>query len=307
MELSCKITRSTYLYLESLGEVAGDCFEACDLSPEVALDAERWLPANQVESFLEKAQETFLQHHNAYPKNIALKAPELKGWGLLDQVLRIIQSPSEIYQQPEKFLSYFLRPEIPVDWIAKNDCVATFRVPVSSEELPLVTDYLVGALEVIAVFSGEEAAQASWNMNSVSVDWSKKQESIFEDSPPMNIRPQLYKEVVDIVERQQNQIDELREELASKGVEPSVCRSEPTEFVDGLKKLDDYFLRARQLVSLLRAQNGEQKWFKDALKRLNWNELQGLHQKTVSELEEGLKHRDSPKKSDTKQNLIFNL
>jgi len=51
-----------------------------------------------------------------------------------------------------------------------------------------------------------------------------------------------------------------------------------------LKVLEDYFLRARQLVSLLRADSGKKKWFKDAVKRLNWDELEAQHAHKVGQI-----------------------
>ncbi len=292
MELSSKITRSVYLYLEGKGEVAGETLEASGLSPEAALDPERWLAASSVETFLECALSSEV---NFSPKEVALRAPDLKGWGLLDQVLRIVQSPVEIYQQPEKFLSYFIRPDLPVEWIKKSESLSSFLVPISSDEFPLVSEYLSGALEVIALFSGSEMARVDWEKHTISVDWTTNQESIFLETQPVNFKPQIYKDVVEIVEKQQSELCQLREKL----VEPTYTTSAP-EVLDELKALQDYFLRSRQLVSLLKAQSGEQKWFKEAVKRLNWDELQALFQAKTESIEKQLKGELSVKTSDLK-------
>lgn len=310
VELSSKITKSVYLFLEGQGEIAGEMLESTGLSPEVALDPERWIRAEKVETFLENIKSALPEFS---PKDAALLAPNLKGWGLLDQVLRIVQTPSEIYQQPEKFLSYFIRPDLPVEWVEKNENLSSFLVPISSEEFPLVAEYLSGALEAVALFSGSETARVSWNKHTILIDWAKKQESIFKDKEPVNFKPQIYKDVVEIVEKQQTELFHLRERL----VEPSSSTPNVSsqEIVNELKSLQDYFLRSRQLVALLKAQSGEQKWFKEAVKRLNWDELQGLFKERTDLIEMKLKGevksqnipRDQIKNSSPQENLRLNL
>ena len=172
MELSAKITKSVYLHLESLGVVAGEYLELAGLSSEVALDAERWVPLPQVEYFLDIILK---DNPDFQPKEAAIKASENRGWGLLDQVLRIIQKSSEIYQEPKYFLSYFIRPNLDFKWVKRDQTFSSFNVAISTDEFPLIVDYLKGALEAVAKYTGGGIPHTvNWFENSVSIDWSKK-------------------------------------------------------------------------------------------------------------------------------------
>ena len=281
MELSAKITKSIYVQLESEGYVAGGFLEQAGISTHVALDSERWIPFEQMEYFLDIVSKE-VPSFNA--KTMALKALETRSWGLLDQVLRILQSPSEIYQDPKQFLSYFVVPDLNFEWVKREDKFSSFTLSLSRDESPLVTEYLTGALEVVSHYVKGEAAAVHWSGNNVSIDWSKKQDSFFEKKEEhLNFKPEIYKEAVEIIQNQQNEIKELRalNKLSTKNVE--------TEgLVEDLKVLEDYFLRARQLVSLIRADSGKKKWFKEAIKRLNWDELQSLHSEKIKSIQENI-------------------
>lgn len=303
LELSAKITRSVCMHLEAQGALVGDYLEQAGLSTHKALDSEMWLPVEQVELFLDLVLREF---PNFSPKDVALNALEVRGWGLLDQVLRILQSPSEIYEHPQKFLSYFVRPNLNFEWLERKKEISSFTVSLSTDELPLVTEYLTGALEVVSKYVGTDCSLVSWKGKSVSIDWSKKQESFFEiEKPPVNYKPEVYKEAVEIIQRQQNELLEFRsKELEVKNLEfekESDSYSLDTENIaDDLKILSDYFLRARQLVSLLKAESGKKKWFKEAVKRLNWDELQGLHSSKVDDINKKLTKQSQPPGSQMK-------
>lgn len=273
-ELSAKITKSIYMELESQGHVAGDFLEEAGLSSQVALDSERWIPFDQVEYFLEVVMKNV---PDFIPKNMALKAMDNRSWGLLDQVLRILQKPEEIYQDPMMFLSYFIKPLNGFKWIDRGEKHSSFETSLSSEEHPLITNYLKGALEVVSHYICGEAAQANWLGTQVSIDWSTHQDSFFKEREPANFKPEIYKEAVGIIQQQQTELQAFKELSNQKAFQTADTAAREKELTKDLKVLEDYFLRARQLVSLLKADSGKKKWFKDAVKRLNWEELQDLH------------------------------
>ncbi len=285
LELSAKITKSICMHLESKGVVVGDYLELAGVSSHKALDSEMWIPADQVERFIDLI---FKDFPDFSPKEVALKAPELRGWGLLDQVLRILQSPCEIYENPKQFLSYFIRPNINFGWTKKEEKFSSFSVSLSTDQMPLVADYLTGALEVVSKYVGADSTHVGWIGNAVSIDWSKKQDSLFaEKREPVNFKPEIYKEAVEIIQRQQDEINAFK---AQKTETPSVSDLDvdAVSVMEDLKVLSDYFLRSRQLVSLLKAESGQKKWFKEALKRLNWDELQGLHTQKIADIKNKL-------------------
>lgn len=281
LELSAKITKSVYMHLEGSGVVAGDYLEQSGLSAHMALDSEMWLPSEKVELFLDLVSRDF---PDFYPKEAALNANELRSWGLLDQVLRIMQSPSEIYEHPQKFLSYFIRPNLNFEWLERKDKISNFKISLSTDEMPLVTDYLTGALEVVAKYAGGGSSHVSWVDQSISIDWSKKQDSFFEaQEEPVNFKPEIYKEAVAIIQKQQTEITAFKAAMESN-TGGECLDVDVVALLEDLKVLSDYFLRSRQLISLLKAESGKKKWFKEAVKRLNWDELQGLHTQKIEEI-----------------------
>lgn len=282
LELSAKITNSVCMQLETQGVVVGDYLEQAGLSTHKALDSEMWIPAEKVELFLDLISKDYPEF---CPKEIALKAIETRGWGLLDQVLRILQSPSEIYEHPQRFLSYFIRPDLDFEWVERAVEASSFKVSLSTDEMPLVTDYLAGALEVVSKYVGADSSVVNWSGGLVSIDWSKRQDSFFEEKKePVNFKPEIYKEAVEIIQRQQSEILDFK--LQAENF--SAPDFDTQKIVEDLKVLSDYFLRSRQLVSLLKAESGKNKWFKEALKRLNWDELQGLHSQKIEDIKNRL-------------------
>lgn len=285
-ELSAKITKSIYMELESQGHVAGEFLEQAGLSTQLALDPERWIPFDQVEYFLEVVMKNV---PDFIPKSIALKAMESRSWGLLDQVLRILQKPEEIYQDPMMFLSYFVKPLTGFKWLNRGDKHSSFETSLSSEEHPLITNYLKGALEVVSQYVSGETAQADWFGTKISIDWSSSQDSFFVEREPANFRPEIYKEAVGIIQQQQTELEAFK----ALSVQPTSQNSNTALLAKDLKVLEDYFLRARQLVALLKADSGKKKWFKDAVKRLNWDELQNLHACKIEQIKNELEGKPS--------------
>ncbi|MGH1467616.1 MAG: hypothetical protein ACRBBP_01890 [Bdellovibrionales bacterium] len=282
LELNGKITNSVCMQLETQGVLVGDYLEQAGLSAHKALDSEMWIPAEKVELFLDLISKDYPEF---YPKEIALNAIDIRGWGLLDQVLRILQSPAEIYEHPQRFLSYFIRPSLDFEWVNRATEASSFKVSLSTDEMPLVADYLAGALEVVSKYVGADSSVVTWSGNLVSIDWSKKQDSFFEEKKePVNFKPEIYKEAVEIIQRQQSEILDFK----LKAENFSAPDFDSQKIVEDLKVLSDYFLRSRQLVSLLKAESGKKKWFKEALKRLNWDELQGLHSQKVEDIKSRL-------------------
>ncbi len=282
LELSAKITKSVCMDLEAKGVAVGNYLEQADLLAYKAFDSEAWIKADQVELFLDLVSRDFLDF---CPKEVALKALDIRGWGLLDQVLRILQSPSEIFEYPEKFLSYFVRPDLNFSWIKRSKKLSKFKVSLSSDEMPLVTDYLAGALEVVSKYVGVEVSLVNWAETFVSIDWSKKQDSFFEEKKePLNFKPEIYKEAVKIIQRQQSEILDLKYKAKNlKSVNIDI-----EKIIQDVEILNDYFLRSYQLIVLLRAEFDQKKWFKEAIKKLNWHQLKGLHNKKVEDIKNKL-------------------
>jgi len=255
MDISAKITHSVCLYLESLGYMAGDYLELAGITPEKSFDPDSWVDSEKVENFLSVVQN---EVPNINIKSIALMEPDLRGWGVLDQVLNIIKSSSEIYISPQNYLSYFVKPLNNFLWVEKTNENTVFKTSLSSEEYPLVTDYLSGALEVVTQFveTEKESSIVFWNENLVSIEWGDPEDIETKSSHPLV----------------SNQNDSVVDKIGHD------------QLTNSIKLLEDYFLRSRQLVSLLKAESGKKRWFKKALQRLDWDNLEAHFENTVQEI-----------------------
>ena len=270
--ISAKITHSVCLNLEALGYMPGDFLEEVGLTPEKAFDPEAWIEADVVERFLSLAT---TKVPSLSVKSIALKEPELSGWGVLNQVLKILKSSLEIYTSPQNYLSYFAKPLNSFVWIEKTNENTVFQASLSSDEFPLVTDYLSGALEVVSDFvEADEDSSVFWTGNTVSVEWGEKED--FKAVPPST---QTFQESLEELDSNQEQLIQL------------------------VRHLEDYFLRSRQLISLIKAESGKKSWFKKAIQRLDWENLEDHHQKTVEDLIRLIKKNNKGVEIKTEEHL----
>ena len=269
MEFSAKITCSVCLNLEALGYMPGDFLEEVGLTPEKAFNPEIWIDAKTVEEFLFLATSKV---PGLSVRSVALKELDLNGWGVLNQVLKILKSSLEIYTSPQNYLSYFVKPLKGFVWLEKTNENTVFQASLSSEEFPLVTDYISGALEVVSDFvESEEDSSVFWTGNTVSIDWGEKENF---QSVPRSV--QAYHEGGDGLDSKQDQL------------------------IQSVRHLEDYFLRSRQLISLIKAESGKKRWFKKALQRLDWENLEDHHQKTVEDLIGMIKKNSKSIETETK-------
>lgn len=253
LHFSAKITHSLCLYLEELGYMSGEFLEEVELTPEIAFDPEAWVEASKLESFLQLISSRV---PTLSVKTVALKEAELRGWGVLNQVLKILKSSLEIYTSPQNYLSYFVKPLNAFVWVEKTNENTVFQTALSSEDYPLVTDYLSGALEVVSDFvESEEDSRVFWTGNTVSIEWGEKEEF------QLSVKP------AEVFQENTEELTNSQEQL-----------------IKSVRSLEDYFLRSRQLVALIKAESGKKRWFKRALQRLDWENLENHHQSSVDEM-----------------------
>ncbi len=275
--------------------------EGSTLPEEFLRDPSYWMNSQELEAWLATAT-------NRYSKGgqenlltlVGHSNPELRAWGVLDSVLRMLPHPQEILNQPERFLSYFISPGPPVDNIVRGISGIEFDVPVMSEQYPLVTSYLRAAFESLPVFVGQHLASCSWAGLHFKMNWSTEQESIFTDvDPGRQISPELMQSIVQSLEKHQQELEEKNRELQSKNeslvkaakqIEKRIQNAPDLEtfqqgklkdvdFIDAtgaeqiqqnLARLGDYMVRAQQLVTLLIAQDRMSPQVKVAMKKVDW-------------------------------------
>jgi hypothetical protein len=311
MLFSCKISSAILAHFDEVGEDLTPLLESTTLPEEFLRDPSYWMKAADMETFLQTAQKICRDDGPIFQK-IGHSGPELRAWGVLDSVLRMMPRPQEILAQPQRFLSYFISPEPPVENLRRTDSSIEFDLPVSSEIYPLVTSYLKAAFESLPVYVGQSLAQASWHDIHLKLSWVADQESMFEKDPGHSISPELLRSVVASLENHQRELEEKNRDLqernellarAHREMEEQIAQKAQIEgvlsetvhrldFIDessiqvlrhNLAKLTDYMVRAQQLITMLVGSDRMKPVVKESMKRTDWERVKLQFPLTVQE------------------------
>ena len=322
MHFSCKITNSILTYLESEKIDLSDFFSESEIPWDFLKDPSNWMHAPDMEAFLER----IIKNQNQI-ELAGHKAPQLRAWGVLDSVLRMMPRPQEIFNQPEKFLSYFISPEPPLENLIRTDEKISFDIPLPAEQYPLVTCYLKAAFESLPIFVGLSAGHCQWNHVHFELNWPQKQNTILNDQEPHQISPELLQEVVKQLQNSSRELEEKNRELQRRNEELqrlaennqhaqvnqnyqlSTADFSQFEFVrrpthqvaQNLARLHDYMVRAHQLVTLLTAGQKQTPGMKAAFHRVDWDLVKNQYPQIIFESIEVLKKMNKPEHVEDEQ------
>lgn len=320
MLFSCKITNSVLTYFDQQGEDLSSLLESTTLPEEFLRDSSYWMNAGEMESFLSLALSVSLRsHQNEKNTNenlfeqIGHTGPELRAWGVLDSVLRMMPRPQEILAQPERFLSYFISPAPPIDNLVHSESGVAFDLPISADQYPLVTRYLKSAFESLPLYVGQPQGVSSWKDIHLKITWNDEQSSIFADADPgRQISPELLRSIVISLEKHQRELEEKNKDLQAKNEQLLKAQAEMEkavtsaltmesfannpvrnlDFIDessinalgsNFSKLSDYMVRAQQLIIMLVGQNRMNPAIKEAMRRTDWERVKTQFPLTVKE------------------------
>ncbi|MCC2679064.1 MAG: hypothetical protein K0R29_1640 [Pseudobdellovibrio sp.] len=315
MYFSCKITHGILSYLESEKVDLSAYFSEADLPWELLRDSSRWMRAPDMEAFLER-----LSLKEEQLVKAGHRTPKSRCWGVLDSVLRMMPKPEEIFQQPEKFLSYFISPEPPIENLERLASGLSFDIPLPAEQYPLISTYLKAAFESLPVYVGKSPAHCEWNDIHFKIEWSDQQQSIMnEESEERTISPQLMREVIRHsreLEEKNRELQRRNEELqglvadsTAKGFAGAVAQpqmqaedfsqfefmKQPVHHVaQNLSRLHDYMVRAHQLVVLLTAGQKQTPGMREAFHRVDWEIVKDQYPKIILDSIETLKKLNKP-------------
>jgi hypothetical protein len=311
VHFSCKITHAILTQLESEKIDLSAYFSDADIPWEKLRDSSLWMRAPDMEAFLDRivtSQQTLIDAGHATPKS--------KVWGVLDSVLRMMPQPQEIFHQPEKFLGYFISPEPPIENIVRTAEGIAFDIPLPAEQYPLVTTYLKAAFEALPFYVGMDAGVCRWNFLRFELDWPKQQQSILKDEPHQ-ISPQLMQDVISQLQQSSRDLEERNRELQRRNeelmsrsasaidtdmksvdfnqfenqqdIEFDFMNNPVHQVAQNLSRLQDYMVRAQQLVMLLTAGQKQSPGIKQAFHKTDWEIVKVQFPKIIVESLEILK------------------
>ncbi len=280
MNFSCKITNSVLSFLEASGDDLSPLIETSTLPEEFLKDTSYWLKAQEMEHFLSQVVRLYQGNYDVdLLEKIGHQVPELRSWGLLDSVLRMMPEPQEILSQPERFLGYFISPEPPLANLIKSSGGIQFDLPISSDLYPLTTHHLSRAFETLPLFVGQGLAECRWSGIHVQILWNSEVSIFSGIDPGHQISPDLLRTVMATLEKTQQELQQKNKELQerSKQVQvPATYDQAPNDLEDFVRlknqvsRLSDYLVRAQQVISLLTAMTKTNPMAKEILRRVDW-------------------------------------
>ncbi len=313
MQISCKLTNTILEIFDQKGIDSEVLFEDISLSDELLRDPNYWIDISDLELFLEKSiqisQDVFSDQDLL--KYAGHQVTEIRSWGALDSVLRIMPNPQEILQSPKKFLSYFVSQCPEIETLERNQKFLKIKWKTPFALSPYVQSFLKYAFEALPVFVNQPLAQVIWNESGLQVNWSPEQTSIFnQNDPGRQVSPDLFQSVVSALQQTQIKLEQknIEESLsrkkqkqaqqqsffdmdlaaptstASSNELSSQISSETIEILENnLNSLKDYMTRAQQLVTILGLQNAQNHLAQVALKKIDWEQVKIKSQKLIHE------------------------
>jgi hypothetical protein len=291
MQVSCKVSYSVLIYLEKQGAQLDAFFESSDSPVEYLKDPSGWLDLFEMENFLsELALHLSEKNPEAFYREIGQNNFELRAWGVLDSVLKMVESPKDILGQPDRFLSYFLTPHPEFDIQKKSDD----QILLTMKGEPIVKHvfaYLMGAVEGLPLYMGLPLAHIQHiSGRTYSITWNDDQESLFDEQEKK--RRQFHPEIVQSVMQKLQVSPETTSSdvIASEAFERMVAievEKRMEAFLSRQKEFDetffkvkndffkmyDYFTRAQQIITLI-SPTARKASVKEAMRRVDWEYVQ---------------------------------
>lgn len=312
MLFSCKITHSVLTYLDRRGEDLGALNDFCDWPTEFLRDPSSWLEAEKMENLLRLIDQEYGRDPRIEGNLMEIVghfSKDLRSWGVLDSVLRMVQTPKDLFAQPERLLSYFISPAPPVGEMRREPSGVSFVLPVSEMQFPLVTSYMRAALEALPTYINKPMASVTWENSRVRISWSENQVSLFseEQNADLSLHPELLRNILHNLESSQKELEEMKIALIEKEKELEKLRNEKkwvdraveqraarpsahspeilsklSSILHDIYRLGDYFARGQQLITLLIAQGRQTPQVREAMRRVDWEFVAKEGPETIS-------------------------
>lgn len=316
VHFSCKITNAVLSDLENRGEDLSALYDPAFPPTELLRDPNAWMSAPDMEVFLETlVSMNWARVDGSILIEAGRTGPKNHVWGVLDSVLRMMPRPQEILHQPERFLSYFISPEPPIENLSRSEDSISFDLPLPAQQYPHVTAYLKAAFEALPLYTGGERARCEWTDIHLKIVWPERPTTMFETDPGHQISPDLLQTVIHDHQRLLRELEEKNREIQRKDEELETLRrsagkapyAEPAALdtlaangaasnhavSQNLARLHDYMVRAQQLITVLSGLAKKEPGVKEAFRRLDWDHVKAQYPRVLAESFESLRRLQS--------------
>ncbi len=268
--LSCKLTHAALKYLERRGEDLEPLYERFDWPLHYLRDSSSWLEAERLEYVLTALEELYgarvaAETGLSFFEAVAYSSPQLRAWGALDSVLRIVPGVRELYNQPDRFLGSFISPQPGIQGLSHTSEKTVFRIDFSDDRMPRTAKYLRAALESLPEYIGKPRSHVTWSHGHVSIEWSDRQVPfvpVTVQPETQSLSPELLRTILFDLANAQRELDLTRRALQERDAEIVALKASHAQVQEEeriklalheIYKLGDYFARAQQIVTLLRS------------------------------------------------------
>ncbi len=171
MHFSGKITNSFFTFLSRYELDTSRFFEMTPLEIDFIRDPHSWMDAEQVELLLRNIRRAYQQRFidKDLVATVGHNAPHLKSWGGLEGSLHFFNSPKAIYNKIDKFLSFFVSPNMSIYGKADGKDFFSFKTDFNKAKYSTVRDYLQSVLETLPVFLGQDPTEVNWESEIVKI------------------------------------------------------------------------------------------------------------------------------------------
>lgn len=231
--LSCKLTHAALKFLERRGEDLEPLYERFDWPLHYLRDSSSWLEADRLEYVLATLEELYgprilSETGHTFFEVVGHASPQLRAWGALDSVLRIVPGIRELYQQPDRFLASFISPQPAIRGLkhANSDGVerTEFRIDFSDDRMPHAARYLRAAFEALPEFIGKSRSHVTWSNGHVLIEWSERQVpfvpmSAMAPHEVPSLSPELLRTILVDLANAQRELESTRRALTDRETE----------------------------------------------------------------------------------------
>lgn len=315
MLFSGKISNAFIKYLESKNEDLSFVYDSAPI--ELLQDPSAWISAPDLEQLISKIiSQPVKERSSDLVVEVGHQTPCLHSWGVLDSVLKMISHPREVFKQPDRFISYFISPEPPIENLVRSENSIAFDLPLMAEQYPLVSKYLMAAFEALPLYTGKSLGQCSWEHIHVKINWPIESDTFVKDENiSSHLSPTFLQSIIEELQINQKNLEEKNRELMHKNIQLLNAQKELGKNQGGLStdieqiqlkivvnndldlnqisqnlaRLHDYMVRAQQLITMLTGQIKMNAGIKEIMRRIDWDHVKSQYPVTILESMEALR------------------